>query len=693
MKLSVNWLKEYVDFGRGIEEMAQALTMAGLEVEESEPWSREDFTRRGGAGLADDTVWNVKVTPNRGDWLSIAGVARECAAIAGARARLPQPSVATSKPAASEFIDISIEDPDLCRRYVGVVVRGSSIGESPGWMKDRLVAAGMRPINNVVDITNYVMLELGQPLHAFDLKLLHGGRIIVRRAKPGETIVSIDGEERKLDTQMLVIADADRAVAIAGVMGGIDSEINDRTCDILIESANFDPASIRRTSKQLGMVTESSYRFERCVDPSVSLTAALRAAELIVELAGGTAAEGAVDVYPGVVDPWEASLRPERANAVLGTSLSAGQMASSLEGYEIGVRQDGNRLLCTIPTFRPDLTKEIDLIEEIGRAFGYDNLSATLPSKSLPGTDSPAGKLRDIIRRILMACGGQEVLTHSLVDSRLARLLGREQMMIPLRNPLSEDSDSMRVMLAPNLLQVIQRNQAAGTDSLFVFETGKVYYRASDGAFDEKLSVAGAMVGDLWAGSWNRPKEALEADFFLCKGAVESLLGELGVRVKFEAAEDALLHPTRAAAVVCGGERIGLLGEVAPRVREVLDVRGRACIFELDFDRLQGMVAETRLYREISRYPATERHLSIVAPSDVSYGFLEEIASTSGGELVESIQLLDVYCGEPLGENTQGITLSIVFRSKEKTLTDEEVNGVLARIRDSLASKAGVSFR
>ncbi len=694
MKLSVNWLKEYIEFDRSIDQMASDLTMAGLEVEESDAWTREDFVREAGAGVSDDTVWNVKVTPNRGDWLSIIGVARECAALAGRKVNYPPSFAEDLRSAPNEDVKIRIDDSDLCGRYVGAVIRGATIKESPDWMKDRLVAAGMRPINNVVDVTNYVMLEMGQPLHAFDLGLLRGRQIVVRRSTPGEKIVSIDGEERELDPEMLVIADAERAVAIAGVMGGIDSEISKQTQGILIESANFNPSSIRRTAKRLGMVTESSYRFERGVDPSICANAAVRAAELICELAGGEAASGVVDVCPRPVEPMAIRVRPERANAVLGTSISVRDMAHYLESYEIGVETDNGLLVCTIPTYRSDLTREIDLIEEIGRAYGYSRLDTTLPAKSLPGTDSAAGKLRDRVRRVLMSCGAQEVLTHSLVDGRLADLAGRGRERITLRNPLSEEADSMRVMLIPNLLQVLQRNQAAGTPSLSVFEIGKVYFRTEDGGYSEKLSCAGAMVGDLWADHWSKPQEALEVDFYTCKGTLQSLLVEMGVRdIVFTETSDALLHPTRAAKVMVGGREIGILGEASPKVRDALDVRGRACAFEIDFEALLDCVPEKSIYSEIARYPATDRHLSVAVSRDVKYESLDKIVRKSGGELVEDVVLLDVYTGEQVGENRQSLTLSVVFRSKEKTLTDEEVNVALSGIREALSRNIGASFR
>ncbi|MGQ9580154.1 MAG: phenylalanine--tRNA ligase subunit beta, partial [Armatimonadota bacterium] len=460
MRVSVNWLREYVDFGCSIDELAQRLTLVGLEIEESRVITANDFLALGGAGENDDVVWDTKVTPNRGDWLSIVGTAREVAAVIGSKVCFPELRVKQVDPPATDLINIRISAPDLCRRYVGVVVRGVKIGTSPGWLRDRLIAAGMRPINNVVDVTNYVMLELGQPLHAFDYRLLHGPEIIVRCAIQGEKIITIDGEERVLDSGMLVIADSDRAVAIAGIMGGAETEISDCTQDILIESANFDPTSIRRTSKRLGMVTESSYRFERGVDPGITDFAALRAAQLIRETAGGEVARGIVDVYPVRVQPRVIDVRPGRVNAILGTSISSDEMIKILDSLKIETALADGMLRCTVPTFRSDIAREIDLIEEIGRIYGYDKLPQTLPARSLQGRDSEEGAFCRRIRRRLISCGCQEVLTHSLVDSRFAQLVGMVSEVIKVRNPISEDLDSLRISLVPNLLQVISRNQA-----------------------------------------------------------------------------------------------------------------------------------------------------------------------------------------------------------------------------------------
>ena len=681
MKVPVGWLREYLDFNCPLKELADDLTMAGLEVEEI-------------AQSGDETIFDVKVTPNRGDWLSMIGVAREAAPLVGTKMKMPQPKGDGAGADSSEAIKIDIEAPDLCGRYVGIMIRNVKIKPSPEWMQQRLTNAGMRPINNIVDITNYVMLELGQPLHAFDHKLLKGSQIIVRRARPGETILSIDSVERKLEGDMLVIADSERPVAIAGVMGGFHSEISERTQDILLESANFESTSVRRTSKRLGMVTESSYRFERSVDPSITVVAALRAAELMRDLADGEVAKSLVDVRPRPIEPTVVQARPDRVNAVLGTCLDAATMADYLTSLEIDTSVNDGVLVSTVPTFRPDITREIDLVEEVGRRLGYDNLPMTLPKVSLQGKDCPEGLFRDRLRRILMSCGSQEVLTHSIVDSGLAEMAGQTDQCVKLRNPLSEDLDSMRTGLIPNLLGVLQRNQSFGTTNISIFEIGKVYYQTAEKKIGERLSVAGAIAGSAWNGAWNLPSNALDADFFWCKGLVESLLGSLGIEsVAFVAAQDPLLHPTRGARLLICGKPAGLIGEVAPSLRESLDLRERSYVYELDFQVLMESAPKVLKYHQLPRYPALSRHIAVVVKDEVGYDKLEQIIRASGKGAIEDVSLLEVFKGEQIGEGKSSLTVSMVFRSLEKTLTDEEVNAVLGEVKDALTQQLGASFR
>ncbi|MBI2842088.1 MAG: phenylalanine--tRNA ligase subunit beta [Armatimonadetes bacterium] len=695
MRVPVEWLSEYVEIKSPIDELAERLTMAGLEVEEIAAVSPAELVRSGGVeDQMDSRVLITKVTPNRGDWLSMIGVAREASAATGCAFSVPEPRPKTAGPQAADFIKISISDPDLCRRYVGMVIRKVTIKQSPDWMKNRLVRAGMRPINNIVDITNYVMLEFGQPLHAFDYDLLAGREIIVRRARGEETITSIDGVERFLMPDMLVIADGDRAVAIAGVMGGADSEVGPGAQHILLESANFDPVSIRRTSKALGMVTESSYRFERNVDVGITDVAARRAAELMAELAGGEIAEGIVDVFPGKTEPRMIDVAGERVNRLLGTNLEVSNVVAYLHALRIPAKLGDDRISVTVPTFRPDIEREADVVEEVARVYGYENIGTTLPTAPIQGRDSDVGGFVERLRGILMACGMQEVLTHSLTDPLSVEITGLKDQSLAVRNPLSEDASELRAMLAPNLLQVIVRNQAVGIRDIAVFEIGKVYRRSPEGEICEFRSASAAVVGSQWASAWNFNKESLAADFYLVKGALESLLDRLDMKeVSFDTLDHPLLHPTRAARVMAAGGEIGILGEVSPEVRERLDIRGRPCIFEVDVEKLMPLVPESVGYEALPRFPALYRHLAVVLSHDVPYADVRRAVFESGGAIVEDIDLLDVYTGPQVGEDERSLTLSIVFRSKDRTLTDEEMSEILDSIKSRLASEFGAKFR
>lgn len=695
MKIPIEWLKDYVEFGDSAENIAEKLTMAGLEVEEIDFMPENELVHAGGASDdRDPRIMITKVTPNRGDWLSMIGVARELAAVTGWDFRIPAPSVDAAGPNAESLIKINISDPDLCRRYTGMVVRGITIKDSPDWMKNRLIRAGVRPINNVVDITNYVMLELGQPLHAFDYDLLHGPEINVRRAQEGEKITTIDSIERTLKNNMLVIADQDRAIAVAGVMGGFESEVSPNTKNILIESANFDAVSIRRTSKTLGLVTESSYRFERGVDPNIADLAAKRAAELMKELGGGEIAQGVVDIFPRPCVDKNICVTSDSVNRLLGTKIEVNKMVTYLQSLQIAAKLNDDKIWVTVPSFRPDIEREADVIEEIARIHGYENIGVTLPLAPVQGKDSAAGLFVERLRGIFMSCGMQEVLTHSLIDPQSVKLTGMADEAICVRTPLSEDASTLRTMIAPNLLNVIARNQAVGVKDISIFEIGKVYRWFSDGTVNEFRSAAAAMVGNQWASSWNLNKEALATDFFLAKGALESLLGSLNIKdVSFESTEHPLLHPTRAAKIEVGGAELGIFGEVAPDVLDTTSIRGRTYIYELNVDQLMKLMPETIRYEALPRFPAIHRHLAAVIKQGVAYADIKRTISDAGGEIVVGVELLDVYTGPHVGEDEQSLTLSVVFRSRERTLTDEEVSKVLETIKTSLSSSYGANFR
>ncbi|MBP5092585.1 MAG: phenylalanine--tRNA ligase subunit beta [Abditibacteriota bacterium] len=694
MKLSVNHLKNYVDINIPVKELADKLTMTGLEVEEIKDAPKAFFTAQGGAGVADDTIFDVKVTPNRGDWLSLIGVAREVAPICGTEVKIPAAEVKGPGAPTSDSVKITVTDSDLCKRYVGVAVRNVKIGPSPDWMKDVLVAAGMRPINNIVDITNYVMLELGQPLHAFDMDLIDGKEVIVRVAKDGEKIKTLDGEDRELTSQNLVIADSHKPVAVAGVMGGFDSEIGDNVKNVLIESANFDAVSVRRTSKRLGLSTEASFRYERGVDVNIAGLAAARAAELMAEYAGGEVACEAIDVYPNKVEPIVINARVARINGMLGTDFGGEEMAKYLESLDIKTTVKGDMLECVIPTFRVDIVKEIDLVEEVGRMFGYDNLEPTLPASSSGGKDTAAGVLRDKIRRILVSSALQEVLTHSLVSSKIAELTDMTDTMLKIKNPMNEDLDVMRSSIMPNLMGIAARNQALGINDVFVFETGKVYWDKPDKGIGENLSAAGLMLGNMWNNGWGINTSAADADFFMCKGLTENLFADLGIKnVKYIAAKAPAYHPTRCAAIYVGDVKLGVVGEVAPDTCRFFDVSGRPCAFELDFDAIRSVTPEIIRHSELSRYPGSYRHIAVVAEEKYKVGEILAAINAVNEELVESVKFIDIYRGVPIESGKKSVTFAFVFRSLKGTLKDEEVNAALENIKAELVKRFDCTFR
>ena len=696
MKLPVEWLRDYVDFACSTDELANALTMAGLEVEDVIHYTPEQLARLGGgAEPPAGPVFDVKVTPNRGDWLSIIGVAREVSAILRTGFRLMDPVAKGTPPPTSSAIEITVEAPDLCRRYAAGLVRGVKIKESPVWMKNRLIMADLRPINNIVDITNYVLIEYGQPLHAFDYSLLRGPQIVVRRARPGETITTIDGRERALKPDNLVIADRDRAVAIGGVMGGSETEVNAATTDVLIESANFDPVSIRRTSKGLGLSSESSYRFERNVDPSITVTALKRAAELMRDLAAGEIAEGVVDVYPRKIEAVTLTLRPERANKLLGSDIGGAEMARILESLGMSVDRSDGAMRVTAPTFRADITQEVDLIEEVARLNGFDKIGVTLPlSRTMQGREEAGGRFESRVSELLMRCGGQEVATHTLVDPLMSEIAGQADQAVVIRNPLSEDLSRLRTALAPNLLQVLSRNASFGAKDLSVFEIGRVYRLDKDGEIAHIKSVAGAMVGTQWRSAWNLDKSAMAADFYLCKGVVETLMDALRIDEReFAPIQAPLLHPTRAAVVRSAGVELGVIGEVAESVCDALDLRGRPCVFELNLETLRAPAVSRRAYRPAARYPALYLDLSIVVDEGRPYADVRDLVQEVGGELVDRVELQEVYLGPQLAQGKKSLLLSIAFRSADRTLTDEMVNDVSGRIKDELATKLSAAIR
>ena len=667
MRVPIEWLKEYVDVQASPEELAHRLTMAGLEVEAIEHDTGEP-------------VLNVKVTPNRGDCLSMVGVAREVAALYALPLRHPMPAARTTEPGeAAQVAKVEIIDDDLCPRYAARVVRNVRIAPSPAWMQQRLLAAGMRPINNVVDVTNYVMLELGQPLHAFDLDLLPNGHIVVRRARPGEKIVTLDGVERDLQPDMLMICDATHPVAVAGVMGGSETEVTPSTHNVLLESAHFHPTSIRRTSQRLQLSTEASYRFERVVDPGGVVAALDRACELLEQIGAGEPLSGVVDVYPRPALERTVTLRPARCNLLLGMNLDVQTMLDCLRRLQLKADLRDGVIHVTVPTFRPDLNIEEDLAEEVGRVYGYENIPERLPfGHTHRGGDSPNTRLIRPLQEAFVRAGLIEVHTHTLRAP--GPLDDPTRTLVRVRNAASEELSTLRNSLIPSLMDVVLHNLARRQTEIFLFEVGAVFAQLPDGDYSETLKAGFAITGSVFPPGWDARYPA--ADFFTAKGVVQTLLETVGVaEAEYEALDDPRFHPGRSARVLAGGRELGVFGELHPDVLEQLDITRRTVLAgEFDVQTLWSLAERRVRYEPLPKYPAVLRDLAVVAAEDVPYQTVERTVKQAGGALLENVRLFDVYRGERIPEGTRSLALSLTFRSPERTLTDEEVDEIVARI-------------
>jgi len=676
MLVPVEWLREFVDLDLAPEALANLLTMAGLEVDEI-------------AVLENEPVFSTYVTPNRPDLLSVVGTAREVSALLNTEFRPPSPKFLEGKSRTADLAKITIESPVNCPRYSARVITNVKVGPSPSWIQKRLIQGGLRPINNIVDATNYVLLELGQPLHAFDYDLIANHHIIVRQARAGEKITTIDGEERLLDEAMLIIADAERPVAIAGVMGGLETEVSAKTKNVLLESAHFNPVSIRRTSKKLGMNTEASYRFERYVDPALTTYALDRVAQLTAEWAGGEICAGIIDVCPGKFATHTIELRPERANLLLGVEIPSDQMADYLSRLGLEVKH-GKTLTVTIPTFRPDLRREADLIEEVGRLHGYDAIPEKLPEgETIQGSDSPQGAFASQVSEILISCGLQEVLTHTL-----SAQLPHEGDMVTLKNFISEDLSRLRKHLIPNLLGVIGYNASRGIRDIGVFEIGRVFEPHDDDTITERLSIAASITGSLWENTWNIDRDSSIADFFTAKGMVETLFDRLvGREPSFKQAEIAGFHPKRAAEIYIDDAKVGIIGEVSAEISEHFDLPDRTYAFELDFDELMSRQRGAEAYKPLSKFPAVTRDLAVVVSEEIEYQRVKELLVEGAGDLLERLWLFDVYKGPPLAPGHKNLAFRIVFRSADRTLRDEEIDGRITRMKELLAREVAASFR
>ena len=692
MNISYNWLRELVDVSLSPRELAERLTMVGLAV--------DAVDEAGG-----DSVIEIDLTSNRPDCLSHLGVAREAAAIEGKGVRLPATEAARREGKAADFAAVEIVDAELCPRYAARVVRGVKIAPSPAWLVERLQAIGQRPINNVADITNFVLHELGQPLHAFDLSTLAERKIVVRRARAGEKMKTLDGVERTLDGEMLVIADAARAVALAGVMGGEETEIKDSTTDVLIESAYFKPESVRRTSKQLGLQTDASYRFERGTDYEGVRLAQDRCVALICEIAGGVASEDAVDVYPRKVARGEVSLRPERVETVTGLKVSVEEVEGILAalGFE-KTGGDSESMIFSVPSWRGDVSIEEDLVEEVARHYGYDKMTDALPASAVAGEYRKGERRTRAAKLALTSLGFDEAINFSFIDAGNA---GRFEPLpslqtpendvdagsVTLSNPIIEGASLMRPTLLPGLLESIQHNFNHGTRNVRLFETGHVFAAQATGERPiERDALALALTGG--AVEEGTAAAARELDFYDLKGALEAALDASNVRgIEFEASSLAHLREGQAARVLSGGATVGFIGRLADSVCASYKFRQPVYVAEVDYGALLETEETPARYTPLARFPSVVRDVSLVADRSVTFAEMRRAILSLGIPECRGVALVDVYEGANLPEGSRSITLRIEYRSGERTLRDEEADLMHARVVRTLETAFGAQLR
>jgi phenylalanyl-tRNA synthetase beta chain len=656
-----------------------------------------------------ETVLELEVTPNRPDCLSMMGIARELAALLGKPLRRPEPVFRDGGQAVESLVSVSIEDPAGCPRYTARVVSDIAIAPSPPWMQRRLTAAGVRPINNVVDITNYVMLECGQPLHAFDYDLLEGRQIVVRRARVGEQMSTLDGAAREADPEMLMIADAARAVAVAGVMGGAGSEIRDVTRTVLIESAFFKPAGIRRTSKRLGLSSESSYRFERGVDLEGVEWASRRAAQLMGELAGGVVATGVIDCFPGKPVRTRIGMRFQRARDLLGVDLSNVRMVEILEALDLKVRaQDEARCEVEIPARRVDLEQEADLIEELSRIHGLDKVPSPSPRAIIiPGAD-------DALTRSLLACRGRlvglglsEIMNYSFLSEKLLNLVGygRPEERIVLPNPISADHTVLRNSFIPQMLDTLGRNRARQAREAALFEMGRVFFKRADGRYGEEDRICVGLMGPVGRSGIQKTQPVKDEEMYSwIKGILEEFCRALHVervvsggasRMNLATApcEHACFDSGRAVSVSVAGEACGVVGLISERLRSEWRLAEPVAVLELGLAPLLKHVLRVPVASAVGAYPGVERDVAMVVGTGVSHeSVLNVVSGVAPRELVD-IRLFDVYRGESLGQDRKSMAYSMTYRSLERTLTDEEANAFHDRVKAALKQELNAEIR
>lgn len=640
-------------------------------------------------GLNEDVV-EFEITSNRPDCLSVIGLARETAATFNRPFAIKEPVVKGCGDDIKKYIAVEIQEPTLCSRYSAKVVKNIKIEPSPAWLRERLHAAGVRPINNIVDITNYVMLEYGQPMHAFDYACLSDGKIVVRRPRAGESIETLDGQERAITGEMLAICDGSKPVAVAGVMGGANSEITDSTKTVVFESACFHGATVRLTAKALGMRTEASGRFEKGLDPSLTMPALLRACELIEQLGAGEVVDGTVDVFPGATAPKTLPFEPEKINALLGIHLTAEEQIAYLERLEFTV-QDG---VVTVPGFRIDIDRTCDLAEEVARMYGYDNIPTTLyAGEMVQGEYTPKQQMERTISSVCRMAGFDESMSHSFISPKFYDSINLpaddvRRISTTILNPLGEDFSIMRTTVLPSMLDNLAHNHAHRNAVANLFELGTIYTPTiKDGKADPEILPHEEKI--LTLGTYG------QMDFFQFKGVIEALCQELSIKdVSFSAVRDnPSYHPGRCAEVFSGETRLGVFGTIHPLVAKKYGMQEEVLAAELAVDALFASADPVKLYQPLPKFPASTRDIAVLCDESIPVASLQKAIATAAGNILESVTLFDVYQGDQIPAGKKSVAYSMSLRAADRTLTDEECDRAMKKAITALETEFGAVLR
>lgn len=647
----------------------------------------------------NDYVYKLDLTPNYSRCLGMLGIAREIKAMLGGKKDIKYPKIdlREAKEGTKNLVNIKVRDKDLCPRYTGRVIKDVTIKPSPIWMQRRLEAAGIRPINNIVDITNYVLLEYNQPLHAFDYDEIAKNTVIVRKANEKEELTTLDSERRKLDDEILLITDKEKILGLAGVMGGEISEVTEKTKNIFLESAYFDPLNIRKTSSKFGIHSEASHRYERDIDIEGVVAASNRAAYLMQEYADGKVMKGIIDKYPEPYEKKIIELEKNRVNKILGLSLNNEQIKNMLVNleFEVEIYKNSGLLKVKVPSYRTDVEQKSDLIEEVARMYGYNNIPTTTPESSQQGHRTELQKTQIKIKDILTAGGLNEIKTFSLMDKKeydKLQINSDEGLRnwVKIRNPLNKVFEIMRTTLIPGTVEVLSNNNKRQLSKMAVFELGRIYKNEGKNQrpFEEKMISGGSMGADI--NSWNNNAP----DFFYLKGVLEELFQRLSIEVECETTEKSFLHPGRTALIKSDEEKIGIIGELCYEVIEEYDLVEGTTVFELNFNKMiEKMKQKQNNYQPLPKFPVVNRDLAIVLDRKITVSKIDKIMKKAGGSLLEDIDLFDLYEGDQISSGKKSLAFNLKFRSSKRTLRDEEVNEVFKNIVESLRKEVGAEIR